>query len=182
MDFVIEVANLVRNYAPDLKIHFLIVGDGPAIEDLRLKVSELFLESRVSLLGFRSDVRNLLCGADIAIHAALGEGFSLAITEYMSAGLAVLVPNIPSVMQAIDHNKTGLVYTWDQPKIAADYIIDLTRSPQLRLKLSLAAKLTADRDYSLDRCTKVFAQAAAEAFALPNVNQPREKAARQLGS
>ena len=132
---------------------FLLLGDGPALTDLQRQVHDDKLDDTVFLLGFRADVRDILCASDIAFHAALGEGFSLSIIEYMSAGLPVLVPNIPSVSQPITHTKSGLIYKHDDPQEAAAYIAQLVNDQSQRLAIGATAKAEAGKKYSLKRCT-----------------------------
>lgn len=158
-DFVIECASALRRAAPDLDITFLLAGDGPAMSELHAQVQRLELEDTVRLLGFRDDIRDLLCASDVAMHAALGEGFSLSIIEYMSASLPVLVPDIPSVSQAIRHNETGLVYPTEEIQAAADQILGLVTDGKRRLAMGQAAKAEADSRYSLERCTQYFIKA-----------------------
>jgi glycosyltransferase involved in cell wall biosynthesis len=155
-DLIIQSANLLLKQEPNLDIVFLLIGDGPAMSNLQEMVSQLGIENSVRLLGFRSDVRDLLCISDIALHAALGEGFSLSIIEYMSAGLPVLVPDIPSVSQAITHDLTGLIYSKDNADDIASYIRMLAQDIDKRQAMSNAAKQEANTRYSLEACTNRF--------------------------
>jgi glycosyltransferase involved in cell wall biosynthesis len=155
-DFIIDSASELRKQSPESGAIFLLVGDGPAMADLRQQVHDYKLEKSVLLLGFRTDVREILCASDIAFHAALGEGFSLSIIEYMSAGLPVLAPDITSVSQAIIHNKTGLIYRKDDPMVAATFITELISNEKLRHTMGRAAKNEADDKYSLEQCTRSF--------------------------
>jgi len=155
-DFVIDVASELFKSSPGLDIAFLIVGDGPAMKGLREQVLRENLAENVKLLGFRADVRDLLCAADIAFHAALGEGFSLSIVEYMSAQLPVILPNIPSVCQAIEHGVTGYTYDADDCSNAASHIINLYKNTALRKDVGHAAKKEANGKYTMDRCSREF--------------------------
>ncbi len=165
-DFIIECANALRHRAPGLDAVFLLAGDGVAMPALREQVQRLRLEDSVRLLGFRDDVRDLLCASDLALHAALGEGFSLSIIEYMSAGLPVLVPDIPSVSQAVHHNQTGLLYPKDEADAAASHIEALATDTERRLAMGRAAKTEADSLYSLEQCTQTFLHAVEESYCL----------------
>ncbi len=158
-DFIIDCAGLVTSRAPELDIRFLIAGDGPAMPDLRERVGRLGLGETVQLLGFRSDVRELLGVCDVAMHAALGEAFSLSIIEYMSAGLPVLVPDIPSVKQAVRDGETGFVYAADDREGAAARLIELARGREKRLAMGRAARRDADTCYNIERCTSDFHRA-----------------------
>jgi glycosyltransferase involved in cell wall biosynthesis len=157
-DFIIECADALRQMAPGLDAVFLLAGDGVAMPALKEQVQSLDLENSVRLLGFRNDIRDLLCMSDIALHAALGEGFSLSIVEYMSAGLPVLVPDIPSVSQAIQHNETGILYPKDETDTVASHIVALATDTGRRLAMGNAARAEADGLYSLEKCTESFLQ------------------------
>ncbi len=152
-DFIIATAKELKMKSPETNAIFLLLGDGPALTDLQRQVHDDKLDDTVFLLGFRADVRDILCASDIAFHAALGEGFSLSIIEYMSAGLPVLVPNIPSVSQPITHTKSGLIYKHDDPQEAAACIAQLVNDQSQRLAIGATAKAEADKKYSLERCT-----------------------------
>lgn len=163
-DFVIETAEALTRRNPDLPVVFLLIGDGPAMDSLQQLVQHKGLENTVRLLGFRSDTRKLLPAADVAMHAALGEGFSLSIVEYMSASLPVLVPNIPSVKQAIAHGESGYVFAKDDPDAAAGYLSTLLHDAELRVRLGANAHRIADANYTLDTCGEKFLRACEQAF------------------
>jgi glycosyltransferase involved in cell wall biosynthesis len=162
-DLIIEAAAALRALRID-EIIFLLVGDGPAWDEAKKRVAELDLLRTVKLLGFQTNVRDILCSADLAIHAALGEGFSLSIVEYMSAGLPVVVPDIPSVRQAIAHGHTGFVYGHSAPEEAAAFIAQLATDTALRRRMSHNAKQVARIEYGLERCTREFNDAVTSAL------------------
>ncbi len=156
VDFVIEVA---RRCVFDLgceRLAFVHCGDGPDLERLSDLVHRAGLDGRFILAGRRADVQDLLCSADIAMHAAMGEAFSLAIVEYMSAALAVLVPDIPTVRQAIRHQETGLVYPDGDADSAARLLADLVKQPHRRTMLGAAAAEEVRRCYSLTTMNQQF--------------------------
>ncbi len=163
-DFIIESAMLLKKQSPNCKVVFLIIGDGPAMPQLESLIRKYNLENTVKLLGFRNDIRLILCASDIAFHAALGEGFSLSIIEYMSAGLPVIVPDIASVSQAIIHNKTGLLYKKDDPKAAALCIEKLANNETLRLTMGDTARDAANNNYNLKQCTRDFIKEIKKAY------------------
>ncbi len=158
-DYIIECARSIQQTKPELDIVFMLVGDGPAMPELKNTVKRYGLEYNVRLLGLRNDVRDILCVSDIALHAALGEGFSLSIIEYMSAGLPVLAPDIPSVSQAIKHGETGYIYPANNTDEVINYIFKLINDENLRKTISNTAKLKANTEFNLERCTAEFIKA-----------------------
>ena len=156
IDFIMRVAERLHATGRD-DIVFVHVGDGPALEELRTQAREAGLLDRTFFfLGRRNDVRSLLCGCDMALHPARGEGFSLSILEYMSAGLTTLVPDIPSVSQAIVHGQTGLVYAPDDVDAVSDLVGDLARDRGRVERLGQAARDEVLRKYSLERTRREF--------------------------
>jgi glycosyltransferase involved in cell wall biosynthesis len=139
LDFIIDVARHTVFELGQEQMIFLHCGDGPDMARLRSLVTEGGLEDHFILAGRRSDVKRLLCSADVAIHAAKGEAFSLAVVEYMSAGLALLVPDVPSVCQAVRHEETGFVYPEGNTVAAARLLADLVHHPEKRSRIGAAA-------------------------------------------
>ena len=159
-DFIINCAASLKQLSPELDFHFVIAGDGPAMTALQKQVNDLDLSDRVKLLGFRKDIHNILCASDIGIHAALGEGFSLAILEYMSAGLPVVIPNIPSVSQAIIDNETGLLYSKNNTDQVAEQILYLAKNKDKRLAMGLKATDEVATKYTIKNCLDIFSREA----------------------
>jgi len=163
-DFIIDTALELQRLMPENNLVFLLIGDGPAYSTLKEKIHHLQLDRQVRLPGFIANARDILGTADMAMHAALGEGFSLSIVEYMSAGLPVLVPDIPSVKQAIDHGENGYVYPKDDASSAARFIARLLQDEQTRQSMGLLAREKANTQYSLDNCTREFKNACRALF------------------
>lgn len=163
-DFIIKTAAELQKIEPDHNLVFVLIGDGPDFNRLKQQVQDLGLQERVRLPGFRADAKAFLGIADMAMHAALGEGFSLSIVEYMSAGLPVLVPDIPSVKQAIDHGDNGFVYEKDSVASAASYVATLLSDDNRRQAMGQSARAKANSQYSLDNCTQEFRRACQTLF------------------
>jgi glycosyltransferase involved in cell wall biosynthesis len=92
-------------------MHFLYCGHGPDFEQLMSMANSYCLMEYFTFTGHRSDIRSILPGCDVAIHASTGEvGYSLSILEYMSAGLITLVPDTPSTSAATNNGVDGFLY------------------------------------------------------------------------
>jgi len=156
IDFVVKVAENLRNAGRGDMVFFHL-GDGPDLESFKTLAKDLGLGSTdFRFEGNRPDVRALLPGFDAAIHASKGEGFSLAILEYMSAGLPTLVPDIPSVCQAVEDGKTGLVYRAGDVANASGCILRLASDLELRERLETAGAEAVDRHYRWERTREEF--------------------------
>lgn len=150
IDFIIEVAAKCINDHQLKDLKFVHCGDGPDAARLEALIRASNLEGRFILAGKRSDVPSLLCSSSIAIHAARGEAFSLAVLEYMSAGLPVVVPDIPTVCQAVVTGETGFVFHRDDVAEAAAYVSQLYGDAALRRQLGGKAAERVRTHYSYD--------------------------------
>jgi glycosyltransferase involved in cell wall biosynthesis len=151
-DFIIDCAHELKKTSPNLDYIFLLVGDGPTYNEMKSKVRELDLEKHVKLLGFRSDVQDLLFISDIALHASKGEAFSLSVLEYLSSGTPTLLPDRPSVYQAVEHGKTGYIYSRNSVKEVVMYINKLSENSLGRIKMGIRGKRVVDEKYQLQQC------------------------------
>lgn len=75
---------LIRELAKtNLNWRLRIAGDGTQREALQSLASQLGVSTRVELLGFRSDIPQLLEDCDIYIQSSRSEGFGIALIEAM---------------------------------------------------------------------------------------------------
>ena len=74
--------------------HLIICGDGEYKEELQKLIAQEKLDETVKLLGFRSDIAELLCVADVFVFPTKQEGLPGALMEAMAAGLPCVASNI----------------------------------------------------------------------------------------
>jgi glycosyltransferase involved in cell wall biosynthesis len=121
-------------------VHYLYLGDGPQLTELRAQSQVLEIENWVTFAGQVQGVPTILPGCDIAIHASRGEvGYSLSILEFMRAGLPVLVSDDPSVSGVTVHGETGLHFRTGDPNSAADAIAELLGDNERRARMGVRA-------------------------------------------
>lgn len=150
-DFAVKcAASLLAQVRTDEEVHFVFCGDGPDLDDFRRLAQSLAVSERCHFLGQRDDVREILCGADIAFHPSRGEALSLATLEFMCAGLPVVLPDRPSVSGVLHDGIDGVVYPAEQIVPAAQAIIELARDPEKRRRVGLAASHTVASNYRLE--------------------------------
>ena len=82
------VAHLVHEEERDITLD--IAGDGGLREDLSSLIEQLDLAEHVTLLGFRTDVRELLDAHDVFVIPSHSEGCSVALLEAMATGIPPL--------------------------------------------------------------------------------------------
>lgn len=73
------------------EVRAIVVGTGPLEKELRALSARLRLNDRVTFLGARDDVPEILLGVDVLVQPSTAEPFGLAIVEGCSAGALPIV-------------------------------------------------------------------------------------------
>jgi len=152
----------------DPTVRLMIAGDGPEEKVLRELSRSLGLESRVSFLGLRDDVPELLNRADVVVHPAIyGEPFGLAIAEAMAAGRPVIASRVGGIPELIQHERTGLLVTPGDVEALARAIDTLNENPEYRLQLAAAARRALIEQFGVERCAREHLDWCEEIFRRP---------------
>lgn len=84
---------------------YYIVGQGVLKEEQEKLIKSLELVDFVKLLGFRSDIKELLWAADLFIFPSLQEGLPVALMEAMASELPVLCSRIRGNIDLVSNNE-----------------------------------------------------------------------------
>ncbi len=101
----------------DYKI--MIIGDGPLRSDLLSFASELRLLDRVTFLGNRSDIPDLLCASDVFVLSSAWEGMPNSLLEAMAAGLPVIATVVGNVAEIVEPGASGILVSPKSPEMLA---------------------------------------------------------------
>lgn len=130
------------------KATFAIAGGGPLLNDLKAEADAYGLGERFRLLGFRTDIENLLLAADIFVLPSLKEGTSIAILEAMSAGVPVIATATGGNPELVIDGETGLLVQPCDANHLAEAILKIISTPQLKDLLIKNAKNKIRLEYS----------------------------------
>jgi glycosyltransferase involved in cell wall biosynthesis len=107
---------------------------------LQKRIEELTLSPRVSLLGERDDIADLLNIFDIYAMSSLWEGVGRALTEAMYWGLPIVATPVNGVKELIAHEETGLLVPPRNPTALAAAIDRLASDRDLGKRLGDSAR------------------------------------------
>ena len=127
----------------DERVRLLIVGDGPALADLRCQTEALGLAPRVRFTGLasRNAVPCLLAEMDIVIQPkAVAYASPLKLFEYMAAGRAIVAPDQPNIREVLAHEETALLFDPAEVDGAWRAVLRLVEDAPLRHRLGVAAR------------------------------------------
>lgn len=114
------------------KIYYVICGKGPLKEYLENLANELGVGERVIFLGFRQDIPELCCAADISAFPSKIEGLGLAGIEAMAAGVPLISSNVHGILDYVIDGETGYAIAPDDVDGFAKAIERLAENEDLR--------------------------------------------------
>lgn len=137
--------NLNKNYTELLKVvgmltkdyphlYALIVGDGPLKGSLQRLISRAGLGERVRLLGFRSDIPELLAASDLVVSFSKREGLPVSLIEAAAAGRPIIATDVRGNRDVVEQVGGELVPPGNAV-LAARAISELLADPERRRHL-----------------------------------------------
>ena len=89
LEQVIKALPFLTDYA------FLLIGDGPAMDELQILANSLGVSNRFITLGQKNNARDYMPYIDIYAMPSRSEGMGLALLEAVSAGVPAVCSDIP---------------------------------------------------------------------------------------
>ena len=127
-----------------------LAGDGVLRDDLAKQTSALGVESAVRLLGYRSDVPDLLQACDVFVMPSQREGLGSSVLDAMFAERAVVgadAGGIPEMLRDGSDRDCGWLVNARDPAALARGINEALASREERLKRVALAKEWAETEF-----------------------------------
>jgi glycosyltransferase involved in cell wall biosynthesis len=115
----------------------VIVGEGPAEQDLRSLCQSLGIASRVVFVGVRRDIPRLLPLFDVFVLPSLYEGFGIAILEAMAAARPVVATTVGGIPEFVRQGETGILVEPGDAASLAEAISSLLQHPEQAQEMGL---------------------------------------------
>lgn len=148
-DRFVDVVRRLR--AEDRPLRALMVGDGPLAPILAPSAEACDID----LLGARSDVPQLLRGADVLVFTSLptGEGMPGVLIEAGLSGLPAVATSVPGATTVLCDGRTGLIADDSVAAIAAA-VAELLDDPDRRVAMGISARIRCVAEFDLDLMTR----------------------------
>ncbi len=153
---MLRAAAIVGSTDPD--VHFVLCGRGVTWDSAPLaeQVRAAGLESRIHLLGTRSDVARLLASLDVAASSSQSEAMPLAIGEAMASGVPCVATDTGDSATIL--GDTGFVVpTRDPEALASSLSRLLSEDREERASRGKAARARIGRFFSLEGAAADYA-------------------------
>jgi glycosyltransferase involved in cell wall biosynthesis len=150
-DLIEALGSANKNMPADWRL--LVVGRDDGIENaLRAQSAALGIGDKISFLGLRRDIPEILNASDVGLLCSHEEGFSNAILEGMAAGLPMIVTDVGGNAEAVCDGETGLVVPARDAKRLAEAIVHLATDPAFRKQFGMAGRERVAKYFTFARC------------------------------
>ena len=144
---LLEATKIVLTKHPNF--HVLALGQGDQRDSLEAHAKTLGIADHVHFLGARGDVSAILERAHLGlISSVTTETLSIAVLEYMRAGLPVVSTRLGSLEDQVLDGKTGFLVPPGDDRALAKAIIKMLENPGLRSQFGAAGKNLQQQEFT----------------------------------
>ena len=134
-NYLLEAAPIILKKFADAR--FVFVGNGPGFEQTKSIAKSLGLEQKLTFLGHRDDIPEIMAGLDIQVLASFaGEGTPQVIPQAFAMKTPLVATRVGSIPEMLGQGKRGILV---EPKNSVDLangIINLIENPGIRNELA----------------------------------------------
>ncbi len=144
---LIEAAYILHNKIPNLKI--LLAGNGPKEAMLLKQISNLGLQNTVRMLGYRTDLENIVPAVNLVVSCSRREGMPLNIIEAMLCSKPIVASLNRGHNELIKEGVNGYLVSPDRADDLAERILAIYNSKEKALEFG-AQGYKAAQNYTVD--------------------------------
>jgi sugar transferase (PEP-CTERM/EpsH1 system associated) len=153
---LIEAFNILKKRGEEYaKLQLQIIGGGPIFDELKQQVKTLGLESQVTLLGYRTDVADIMRKADLFVLCSVYEAMPMTILEAMACELPVIATNVGGVSHMVSNNEAWIIES-NNAEVLANTIATAYSDKPLAHKKAKQGKQLVGNNYSIERMVQAY--------------------------
>jgi ribosomal protein S18 acetylase RimI-like enzyme len=156
LEYLIEAAAMLPRTGR--RIQVAIAGDGPVRDRLEQLAVKLDVADRVTFLGFREDVADLLAASDLVVLPSLREGLSISLLEAMAVGKPIVASSIGSQREVASHAEMACLTPPADSLALSEAILRLAGDPALMVRLGTNARAVYETRYTETRMLESYRQ------------------------
>lgn len=153
---LLAAARLVLDERPEVR--FVVVGGGPAEDEVRAEHARLGLGDAVQLLGARPSAADELAAADVFALSSMWEGSPLSVAEALLLSRPVAVTAVGAVPEVVEDGVTGRLVPPRSPDALARAILDLIADPAGAARLAAAGHAVALARFAPETLVRAVAE------------------------
>lgn len=144
---IFQVARYLILTVPN--IHFIWCGDDELLSHYRQLAASENLLPQLHMLGFCSEICEVLASLDIFVMASRFEGLPYSVLEAMGFALPIVVTDSVGLRDVVRHNQTGLLVASASPAELGKAIRDLLSDPARCHTLGSAGRMLVAQQFTL---------------------------------
>ena len=138
-----------------LKIHFVLVGEGPLLVELKTLANEMKLP--MDFLGWQSDIEKILSFSDLVLLTSENEGTPVALIQAQMAGVPVLTTDVGSASEVVINGISGFCLKYSARDFA-DKIELIASNFDMESSFGAIGEAHARENFSLNRMICDYAE------------------------
>ena len=134
IDCLLDAANIIINEYHNTYIHFLIVGQGSLLGEMKQKTTDLGLDNYVKFAGYipHEKIVEFHQKLSVFISVSTRESFGVAVLEAAACGVPAITSNVGGLPEVNQNNYTGYVIPPNDPEKLANSIFKLFKDKNLK--------------------------------------------------
>jgi len=161
--YLIDAAKTVVQKYPNVK--FVLAGDGPLREELVRQMEEQGVADKFMLLGFRTDIADLLSAYDLYVLPSLFEGLPNQVLEAMSCGKGVVATAVDGTVEAVVEGETGLLVPSKAPAPLAEALLKVLDHRELLQTFGSNSRRRIEAAFTIEKEVREFEELFDRLFA-----------------
>ena len=149
------LANLVKVFPLLLQkqddLEFILIGDGPLIEDIKRMIMTERLGEKVTFTGWlpASEIADCLNRMRLLILPSYSEGLPVVILEAMACGTPILSTPVGGVPDIIKDGETGFIMEDNSPECIVSHVVRALNHPDIE-EISQNAHALVKREFTYE--------------------------------
>jgi L-malate glycosyltransferase len=148
LDLFLGVAERLSRSLPEVR--FVIAGQGSEENRIRNLIKQYHLGDRVSMLGHRDDIHEILAAMDLMLMTSDREGIPMVVLEAMALGVPIVARDAGGIKEVLDQGNTGILVRSADVEKLAEPCLTLLRNPAMRSRIAKNAQAAVVEKYSAD--------------------------------
>ena len=142
IDCLLDAANIIINEYHNTYIHFLIVGQGSLLGEMKQKTTDLGLDNYVKFAGYipHEKIVEFHQKLSVFISVSTRESFGVAVLEAAACGVPAITSNVGGLPEVNQNNYTGYVIPPNDPEKLANSIFKLFKDKNLKDQMEANAR------------------------------------------
>jgi glycosyltransferase involved in cell wall biosynthesis len=140
-----RVIDFIADAGPAAGLHLLLIGDGPARDDLAKQAAARGVAKQVTFTGVvdRSRIIQHIAAFDVALQPdVVSYASPLKLFEYMALGRAIIAPDTVNIREVVEDGTNAVLFNPRQNETFRHALSQLCQDADLRRRLGQAARDT----------------------------------------